>query len=34
VRENWTWEEMEAFNDFMDSWANAFLCDQQEQEDE
>jgi hypothetical protein len=27
---DWTWEDMEAYDDFMESWANAYLCDQQE----
>ncbi len=28
---DWTWEDMEAFDDFMDSWANAYLCDQEKE---
>lgn len=24
---DWTWEDMEAYNDFMESWANAYLCE-------
>lgn len=27
---DWTWEDIEAYDDFMESWANAYLCDQQE----
>lgn len=27
---DWTWEDIEAYEDFMESWANAYLCDQQE----
>jgi hypothetical protein len=25
---DWTWEDIEAYEDFMDSWANAYLCDE------
>jgi hypothetical protein len=25
---DWTWQDIEAYDDFMDSWANSFLCDQ------
>jgi len=24
---DWTGEDMEAYNDFMESWANAYLCE-------
>ena len=24
---DWTWEDIEAYNDFMESWANAYLCE-------
>lgn len=27
---DWTWQDMEAFDDFMESWANAYLCDNAE----
>ena len=28
---DWTHEDMEAYDDFMDSWANAHLCDTQDE---
>jgi hypothetical protein len=30
---DWTQEEVEAYNDFMESWANSHMCDQQEDDD-
>jgi hypothetical protein len=24
---DWTWQETEAYDDFMDSWANSHLCE-------
>lgn len=24
---DWTWQDIEAYNDFMESWANAYLCE-------
>jgi hypothetical protein len=27
---DWTYEDIEAYNDFMESWANSYLCDTQD----
>lgn len=29
----WTWEELQAYEDFMESWANAHLLEQEKDED-
>ena len=29
---DWTWEDMEAYNDFMESWANAYLCETEKED--
>lgn len=31
---DWTDAEIEAYDDFMDSWANSHLCDTEDEEDD
>ena len=27
MKKDWTWEDIQAYDDFMESWANAYLCE-------
>ena len=31
---DWNWEDIQAYDDFMDSWANAYLCEQDDKDED